>query len=394
MKCKLIRIATVPNSFGLLKGQLQLASKHHFEAIGIASPGPRLQKVEDQEQVRTIGVEMTRTISPVKDLKALWKLYKIFKKEKPTIVHSHTPKAGTLGMLAARIAGVPYRLHTIAGLPLLEATGAKRSLLNAVERITYASATHLYPNSYGLQKIILDNKFTTSSKLKVIGNGSSNGIDTSVFNPAKVTDQTKYQLREELGIDPKDFVFLYVGRVVSDKGINELVQAFLGLEALHTEEGGQAHLVLVGKYEKDLDPLLPETDQIIRENRFIHSVGVKYNVVDYYAMANALAFPSYREGFPNVVMEAAAMQLNSIVTDINGCNEIISNGINGWIVPVKNTPKLQDRMQWCLRNSKDSVQMGLKSREIIQEKYERSYVQNKLIEEYNKLLDPSLGLNS
>lgn len=386
MKYKLIRIATVPNSFGLLRGQLKFVSENNFEVIGVATPGIRLQKAATEEGVQTVGIEMTRTISPLKDIKALWQLYKLFKKEKPDIVHTHTPKAGTLGVIAARMAGVPYRVHTIAGLPLLEASGAKRKLLDLVEKATYACATHLYPNSYGLKKIIIENKLTHASKLKVIGSGSSNGINTSFFDPEKVPEETKSQLRKDLAIHSNDVVFLFVGRVVADKGINELVKAFLNLEAMGLKDVPKAHLVLVGKYEGDLDPLLPETHRAIIENKSIHSLGLKYNVVDYYAMADILTFPSYREGFPNVVMEAAAMNLNCIVTDINGCNEIISNGHNGWIIPTKDTKQLQDRMQWCLQNKSKSKQMGLKSREIMQRDYERSFIHQELLKEYQRLV--------
>src|SRR5699024_1728646 len=132
-----------------------------FDVIGVSSPGDELDQVRKTQGIQTVAIPMTRTISPLKDLKSLWLLYKLFKKEKPDIVHSHTPKAGTLGMIAAKLAGTKIRLHTVAGLPLLEAAGPKRKLLNSVEKITYSAATHVYPNSYGLEKIILKNNFTT-----------------------------------------------------------------------------------------------------------------------------------------------------------------------------------------------------------------------------------------
>src|SRR5690606_37944223 len=238
-----------------------------------------------------------------------------------------TPKAGLLGMMAAKIAGVPHRLHTVAGMPLTVATGSKRQLLNQMEKLTYACATKVYPNSFGLEKIILDEKFTSPTKLKVIGKGSSNGIDTSQFDPALVSAETKMNLRKELNINSDDFVFLFVGRVVKDKGINELVKAFEQVYQMNPT----AHLVLVGNFESHLDPLKPETEHLINNHSNIHAVGYKSNVVDYFAMADVLTFPSYREGFPNVVMQAASMQLNCIVSDINGCNEIIEDGKNGWV---------------------------------------------------------------
>src|SRR5690606_16688056 len=263
---------TVPQSLrGLLKGQLKFMTQNGYEVIGVSSPGEALNDVQNNEGIQTIAIEMTRTISPFKDLKALVQLIKLFKKEKPEIVHTHTPKAGLLGMMAAKIAGVPHRLHTVAGMPLTVATGTKRQLLNQMEKLTYACATKVYPNSYGLEKIILEEKFTSPKKLKVIGKGSSNGIDTSQFDPNLVSPETKKQLRKELNIAEDDFVFLFVGRVVKDKGINELVQAFENIHQVYSE----SHLVLVGSFERHLDPLLPETEKIIDTHKNIHAVSYK-----------------------------------------------------------------------------------------------------------------------
>src|SRR5699024_1403627 len=217
--------------------------------------GEKLDKVRQTQGIRTVAISMTRTISPAADLKALWQLYRLFKKEKPDIVHTHTPKAGLLGMMAAKMAGVPHRLHTIAGLPLTVATGIKRTILNQTEKLTYASATRVYPNSHGLQKFVLENKFTSRDKLKVIGHGSSNGIDTSVFDPGSVSEETKKALGKELKIAKDDFIFLFVGRVVTDKGIHELVSAFKRLQ----ERQEEIQLIIVGDYENDLDPLHPGT---------------------------------------------------------------------------------------------------------------------------------------
>jgi hypothetical protein len=154
---------------------------NYYQVIAISSDNNYLREIGVREGVEVFHVSLTRRISPIADFKALCKLYLFLKSVKPHIVHSHTPKAGTIGMLAARLANVPHRLHTVAGLPLLETTGNKRRLLNFVEKITYACATKVYPNSFGLKKIILKNGFCEAEKLKVIGDGSSNGINTAVF---------------------------------------------------------------------------------------------------------------------------------------------------------------------------------------------------------------------
>lgn len=382
-KPKLIRITTVPESLrGLLKGQLGFMAKNGFEVVAVSSPGKALEDVEKNEDVKTIAVEMSRTISPIKDLKALFQLIQVLRKEKPEIVHTHTPKAGLLGMLAARIVGVPHRLHTVAGMPLTVATGVKRKILNFTEKLTYACATQVYPNSYGLQEIILENKFTKKEKLKVIGHGSSNGIDTMKFDPNRITLEKVQEFKSKLGIANDDFVFLFVGRVVTDKGVNELVEAFIKVSKINSK----VHLIIVGDYEKSLDPLNKITENTIVTHNKIHFQGIQMEIVKFFAISNALTFPSYREGFPNVVMEAAAMQLNCIVSDINGCNEIITHGENGWIVPTHNVEKLIYWMNWCVVNKEISDEMGIKSRKLVQTKYERNFVQNKLLEEYKKLL--------
>ena len=173
---KLVRITTVPLSMNvLLKNQLRYMSEY-YEVKAVSSPGKLLDEVSKREGVETVPVLMTRAITPIGDLKALWKLYRFMKKEQPLIVHTHTPKAGLLGMLAAKLARVPIRLHTVAGMPLMESTGTKRKILELTEKLTYNCATRVYPNSKNLSEFIIKEKFCKTSKLKVLGNGSSNGI--------------------------------------------------------------------------------------------------------------------------------------------------------------------------------------------------------------------------
>lgn len=376
---KLIRITTVPQSLrGLLKGQLKFMSENGYEVIGVSSTGDALQDVAESEGVRTVAIEMTRTISPLKDLQALFRLIQLFRKEKPQIVHTHTPKAGLLGMMAAKIAGVPHRLHTVAGMPLMEATGVKRKILDFVEKLTYASATKVYPNSKGLYDFILENNYTSTDKLKVIGNGSSNGIDTSFFSPDVIAEETKNTLRSKLNLAADDFVFVFVGRLVSDKGINELIKAFQQLGVQHSK------LLLVGPLEIDHDPLKPEILKEINENPNILWVGLQKDVRPFFAIADALAFPSYREGFPNVVMQAGAMGLPSIVSDINGCNEIIINGKNGIIIPVKNVIALKNAMYKLMYDKNIYTDLKNNARFMIQSRYEKTVVWEAMLEEYLK----------
>ena len=384
---KLIRITTVPLSLKvLLKGQLRFMASNGFDVKGVSSEGEELKEVRENEGIVMKAINMSRKITPFQDLKSLWEMWNFLRKEKPQIVHTHTPKAGIIGMLAARLAGVPHRLHTVAGLPLMEATGIKRKILNFVEKLTYSSATRVYPNSKGLYDFILQNNFTQSNKLKIIGNGSSNGINTTLFSPDQVTETERVTLREKLNIQPDDFVFVFVGRIVSDKGINELIKAFSELQTAENNESTGIKLLLVGGLESDLDPLNPETLAEINQNKDIISVGFQQDVRSFFAIADALVFPSYREGFPNVVMQAGAMGLPSIVSDINGCNEIIIEGENGLSIPPKNVEKLKEKMLTLAKDKNLYTKLKGNSRRMIENRYEQSVVWNALLEEYEGLL--------
>lgn len=380
-KPKLIRITTVPISLKiLLKGQLKFMSEF-FEVVGVSSSGEEVEEVIKREGIRVEIVEMSRQITPIQDLISLLKMIQLLKKEKPQIVHSHTPKAGIIGMLAARILGVPVRLHTVAGLPLMEARGMKRRILNFVEKLTYQSATHIYPNSKGLHDFILQEKLTIPSKLHLIGEGSSNGIDTNFFSPESIDQDQIENVKEKLGIEPHDFVFVFVGRLVKDKGLNELVSAFSKLEARSSK------LLLVGPFETELDPLSPETLKEIKDNPAILSVGFQSDVRPYFAVSNALVFPSYREGFPNVVLQAGAMGLPAIVTNINGCNEIIEEGENGRIIPVKDVESLRKAMQSLIQNTEEYEFLKRNARNKIQNRYEQKVFWEQLLVEYNRILE-------
>ena len=365
----MIRITTVPVSLKvLLKGQLRFMSSY-YDVVAVSSGGPCFEEMLAEEGVRGVVVPMTRRITPLRDSVALFRLIVLFLKEKPDIVHTHTPKAGLLGMLAARIARVPVRLHTVAGLPLLVATGRKKWLLTRTEKLTSACATAVYPNSLLLGQIMLRNKLAAPGKTRVIANGSSNGIDTTYFSPDASFEKIACPFR---------FTFCFIGRIVKDKGIHELIEAFV---RLHREYPG-CGLLLVGDFESRLDPVLPETEAIIRHHPGIEFSGWQNDVRPYLAAADVLVFPSYREGFPNVVMQAGAMGLPSIVTDINGCNEIVTDGVNGRIVPPKQTGALYEAMKDLLVNPGLRKRMAEQSRPAIVARYERTYVWNALLEEY------------
>lgn len=378
---KLIRITTVPLSLDkLLEGQLAFMSQY-YDITAISSEKEYLQKIGKREGVKTHHIEMSRQITPIKDSIALLKMTLFLIKEKPFIVHTHTPKAGIIGMLAAFIARVPNRIHTVAGLPLLEEKGIKRFILNGVEKLTYACATKVLPNSFGLKQIIFKSKFTANNKLLVLANGSTNGINTSFFDINNISEQVIINWREKLSISTQDFIFIFIGRIVTDKGINELVSAFNGI----CEKNKKVKLLLVGSLESELDPLLPETLSLISKNKQIISAGYQQDVRPFLAISNCLVFPSYREGFPNVVMQAGAFNLPSIVTNINGCNEIITHGENGFIIPLKNTNALAQAMNEILSDKDKALKMGKIARQNIVEKFEQKVVWKAILDFYNDL---------
>jgi len=379
----IIRITTVSDSFNtLLKGQLNYMN-NFFNIIGVTSPGTFFNLVEKNENVKLVPIKMTRTISPISDLLSLVKLYFLIRKEKPHIVHTHTPKAGILGMLAAFLARVPYRMHTVAGMPLLESKGIKRFILECVEKITYMCSTRVYPNSFILKDFIINSNFCDKTKIKVIGNGSSNGIDLDYFCSSNISTSIKNSLKNDLDISDDDFVFCYIGRIVSDKGINELVEAFKNLNI----KFDNIKLIMVGNREDGLDPLIESTNFEIKSNCNILEVGYKNDVRPYLSISDLFVFPSYREGFPNVVLQACAMEVNSLVSDINGCNEIIVDGVNGSLVSPKNIDELQEKMKYFLLNNKDCCDLLRKSREQVKLKYSRKVYWEYLKKEYMSFLD-------
>jgi len=378
---KIIRTAAIPASlYGLLKGQLQFLNQY-YEVIGVASEGNLMEKIEKREGIKTKAINIQRNISPLKDLVSLYKLYRFFLKEKPIMVHSITPKAGLLSMSAAFLARVPVRAHTFTGLIFPTKKGIMKKLLIFFDKIICRFATHIYPEGNGVKNDLLNYK-VTKKPLKVIANGNVNGKDITFFNPALYDYEYLLAKRTELGINSDDFVFIFIGRLVNDKGVNELIQVFYKIIKKHLH----AKLILVGSYEGETD-LLPEvTLNMIREEKRILHVGQQNDVRPFLSLSNALVFPSYREGFPNVVLEAGAMGLPAIVTDINGCNEIIEHNKNGLIIPSKDEKALFEAMHLFLNDEKLITNMKENARPMITSRYEQSQVWNALLEEYNKIL--------
>lgn len=376
MKTKIIRTSTVAMSLNLLlKGQLKFLSKH-YDVVAVSGYDNDLEEVKSREEVTIKDIKMERAISPFKDLISLYKLYRYFKKEKPTIVHSITPKAGLLSMMAAKYARVPIRIHTFTGLIFPSKSGLFQKLLIVMDKVLCWHATHIFPEGNGVKQDLERYQITTKP-LKILANGNVNGIDIEYFNPENVNLEEKQNLKNVLNLSEKDFVFIYVGRLVKDKGLNELVQAFSKIKDENVK------LLLVGPFENELDPLKPETISEIKDNPNIVSVGYQKDVRKYYAISNVLVFPSYREGFPNVVLQAGAMQLPSIVTNINGSNEIITHNKNGLIIPVQNSDAIFAAMLFMMNENIE--EMSKHARIMIENRYKQQLVWESLLKEYKEL---------
>lgn len=376
---KIIRISTVPTSLNtFLKGQLEMLSQH-FEVVAVSSPGEELNELVKREKVRTIPIPMERRISLLRDFMSLIHLIKLFAKERPYIVHSMTPKAGLLSMVAAWITRVPIRIHTFTGLVFPTTTGTMQKLLILMDRITCSCATYVNPEGEGVKRDL--QRFRITSKpLHIIANGNVRGIDVCYY------DRSSEVMKEASDIKAKGvFTFCFVGRLVKDKGINELVSSFIKLY----EDNKNIRLLLVGSFEEKLDPLLPETMDLIRHHEGIKYMGQQNDIRSYLAASDAFVFPSYREGFPNVVLEAGAMGLPSIVTDINGSNEIIIPNENGVIIPARDEDALYKAMKDFVEKPEMIERMAANARQLIASRYEQKMIWEALLKEYQMLIKKS-----
>ena len=409
MKKKLIRVTTADISLNsLLKGQLKFLNQY-FEVIGVAKDTGVLKEVSEREGIRVVDAPLERPISLVKDIKGLWFLYRLFRKEKPWCVHANTPKGSLLAMIAAWFACVPHRVYTVTGLRYQGAHGMLRTILKTMERLSCLFATNVIPEGQGvLQCLKRDN--ITKKVLRVIHYGNINGKDTEFFSrdstietaSLKLTDKQIYLrnlsekearsiVRSELGFSNNDFIFVFIGRLVNDKGLGELADAIRKLE----NENLEIKLLLIGEIDGEDDALAKDKLNYLMQSKNVKYIGVQSDIRPYLMASDVLVFPSYREGFPNVPLEAGALGLPAIVTNINGSNEIVEDGVNGKIIqaPLDNngmrvndiTNELYTMMKWFFHHPEEVKRMGENARPIICERYEQHNVWKAILEYYKQL---------
>jgi lipopolysaccharide/colanic/teichoic acid biosynthesis glycosyltransferase len=382
---RLLRITTVPISLKLLLGgQLTFFKRQGFEVLSISADGPEVQDGMIEGAPHKV-VPMTRKITPIQDLACLFKIIRIIRQFRPDIVHTHTPKAGLLGMLAAWFCSVPVRMHTVAGLPLMEKSGFTKRLLVFVERITYRCATVVYPNSAGLMKFI-QQSIGEDFPLQMIGKGSSNGIDIDFFSRTEILEKEARAIRKKYGIGVEDLVYSFVGRVVRDKGIGELVKAFRQSRQGNAPETKQ-FLLVIGHFEQDLDPISPEDLAFLRSDGNVVLAGYQSDVRPWLIASDIFVFPSYREGFPNVVMQAGCLGVPAIVSNINGCNEIVEHNLTGLIVTPKDAEALRQAMRKLADDKLLRSTLAQKAYSKITTFYDQRYVWQQLLKEYKTNLN-------
>lgn len=379
---KLVRISTIPLSLNIFCRGLLSELAGEYDTVAITSSGEGFDEIGRREGIRTIAVDMQRAISPLADFRSLVRLIKVLRVERPDMVHSVTPKAGLLAMLAARITGVPVRIHTFTGLLFPTAGGLRRRLLMFTDWLTCKCATHIIPEGNGVKNDLYAAGIT-HRPMTVLGNGNVRGIDLGYYARLPEVLSESKQIRDRLSFPPDAFVFIFVGRVVADKGMRELISAFEKI----TLYDPSVRLLIVGGYDSGRDPVDGDTSrkiEALRSGGYLSLVEWTDDVRPWYAAADALVFPSYREGFPNVVIEAGAMGLPSIVTDINGSREIIIHNENGVIVPPRDAGALYDAMKSFV-DSPDFVRsLSGRSRQLVASRYEQGYVRNCLKEFYRK----------
>lgn len=379
MQTKLARITTVPLSIRvLLNGQERYFSDRGFQVLLASGPGERMT----DSGMRIEVLPLSRELSLWKDLYALWKTWRWLKAVHPDILHTHTPKAGLIGMIAGYFAGIPIRLHTVAGLPEMELNGLLKILLRLTERTTALFATRLYPNSNGLMQYMDTERLAPSRKMRVIGNGSSNGIDLEYYARSTEIATQASELRKKYDILQGDIVFVFVGRLDNHKGLRELRTAFEKVIEMH----GNSWLILVGAVETAREGLDVKTLSWFQEFDHVVMAGFQNDVRPWLLAADIVVFPSYREGFPNVPLQAGAMGLPVIATDIIGCNEVVKHRVNGLLVPKKDPDALASAMTYLIRNANRRVLMGKAGRKLVADRFEQQWFWRELETEYNSFL--------
>lgn len=374
MKPTLMYLLTIPHSaLWYLRGQLAEMQRRGYDTVFVSSTGEagELYQVADQEGVRVFPLEVSREIDPLRDLRSMWQLHRIMLQTRPDIVNFGNPKTGLVGGVVAALWRVPVRVYTLHGLRLETAVGIKRLLLMWTERLTMHCAHQVVAVSPSLRERSLALKLVSPGKIITLHHGSVNGI-----RALRIDSEQVETLRLKLGLSQASLVFGFVGRLTHDKGIRELVSAFQIVHKVHPE----ARLLLVGDFETG-DPVDAQTRHLIETFKAIVWAGYAPNVLPYYGLLDVLVLPTYREGFPTVALEGAALGLPLITTDATGARDAVQEGVTGLRVPVGDMDQLVQAMQRLAGDPALRRRLGQNGQAWVQ----RDFAEERLWEEWDTL---------
>lgn len=336
MKPTVLHVTTVPMTLRFLAGHVAHARSKGFEVHALSSPGEALDAFGRDMDIEVHAVRMPRRITPLVDLAALWRIVRVIRRVRPTIVDAHTPKGSLLAMIAATLCRVPVRVYHQHGLPLVTATGLKRHVLRWTERTTCRLAHRVVCISTALREVLIAEGLCPEDKITVLEHGSIDGVEADrKFNPARVSTESAEGTRARYGIPPGALVLGFVGRIVRDKGLIELVQAWRVLR----EEWPSLHLLVAGPFESQ-DPIPADVDTTLRQDPRIHLAGMVHDMPGVYRILDVLVLPTYREGFNTALLEAAAMERPVVATRVPGCVDAVLDGETGLLVPVRDVAAL------------------------------------------------------
>ena len=380
---RLVHVMTVPQTFVLLTGQATFMRHHGLALTAVASDGPYARVFAEREGVEVVAVEMPRRITPMADLVALGRLIGVLRARNPSIVHAHTPKGGLLGMLAAWIARVPIRIYHVRGLPLETANGPTRFLLAMSERVSCALAHRVFCVSHSLRDQLVSLGLVNPRKVLVAHAGSGNGVDAAwAYNPSNMPADARAEQRAGWNVPLTAEVIAFVGRLGIDKGIIELTAAWRAIR----EEFPEAHLVLAGPIDNARDTLPAGVLVTLQSDPRVHLLGLLTDARAVYAAADLIVHPSYREGFPNVPLEAAAMGLPVITTTATGCRDSVVDGVTGAVVPVGDADALSGAIRRYLAAPAMRRAHGAAGRERALTDFAPERIWATYLDEYRRLL--------
>lgn len=366
---------THPQTCLVLAGRLRRLREAGFHVTLVSSPGELLDKTAAREGVDAVAVPMKRRIAPLADLVSLLRLWRLLRRLKPDVVEFSTPKAGLLGTLAAAVAGVPHRVYMLRGLKLERARGIKRCILWVAEWVASVLAHRVLCNSASLRTKVLALGVAPAQKLHILGEGSSNGVDVERFAPGKS------DVRRRLGIPPEAYVAGFVGRLTRDKGLPELVRAFDSI--LHAEP--YTHLLLVGWFDASEDSLDKALRARIERHPRIHLTGFVEYTEEYYRAMDVMVLPTWREGFPNSVLEAAASGIPVITTYSTGSRDSVVPEVTGLLIPAGYPEAIAEAVLSLLRDPERRLRMGSAARKWVLAHYANGRVLGMTVDFYKNL---------